>query len=82
MDVKNIVKKLNVLLFHRKLIHFLCFQREGLDNNNSFYCPSTSGGAGASCCTVSLHFNLWRKTKREGGREGRGEEMEEDGERL
>lgn len=43
-------------------------ERAGLDNNNSFYCPSTSGGAPASCCAVSLNFNLWRETKRERGR--------------
>lgn len=47
-------------------------QRAGLDNNNSFYCPSTSGGAPASCCAVSLNFNLWRETK--GVEEGGGTE--------
>lgn len=47
------------------------FQKAGLDNNNSFYCPSTSGGAPASCCAVSLNFILWSKTKRERARRRR-----------
>lgn len=47
-------------------------QGAGLDNNNSFYCPSTSGGAPASSCAVSLNFDLWRETK--GVEEGGGTE--------
>lgn len=41
-------------------------QRAGLNNNNSFYCPSTSGGAPASCCAVSLNVDLWGRRRRRG----------------
>lgn len=51
-----------------------------LNNNNSFYWPSTSGGAPASRCVVSLDFSLWRETKGERGRRRRS--RADDGEGL